>query len=249
MPPPRAHRWCLLERMPPPRAHRWCLLERMPPPRAHRWCLSRRRRRYGGAAMALKPLAWVTWTWLEPYSLGAYVGSAPPGLMTRVGGDWRAPCGALHWAGAEIAGAFAGCAVRVWLCVESACALHACVRVCVSAAISKEPSRAGLPRRGMWGTLSSGRCRDCDRRRRHSGAWKVATVNLCLHLLQERAAVAAAVVARGEHTRNSLVSDTVPNANHVHLPQTPSTPTAAPARAPRGSAPPSRHPSPRAEPR
>jgi hypothetical protein len=65
--------------------------------------------RYGGASAAARPLAWITWTWLEPYSRGAYVGTAPPGLLSRVGGSWRAPCGALHWAAAEVAGAFAGC--------------------------------------------------------------------------------------------------------------------------------------------
>jgi len=46
--------------------------------------------------------------WLvEPYSHG-YVGSMPPGVMTRFGHALREPCGRVHWAGSETAAEWAG---------------------------------------------------------------------------------------------------------------------------------------------
>lgn len=44
---------------------------------------------------------------LEPYTHG-YVGSMPPGTMTRFGHALRAPCGRVHWAGSETAEEWAG---------------------------------------------------------------------------------------------------------------------------------------------
>jgi monoamine oxidase len=44
---------------------------------------------------------------LEPYTHG-YVGSMPPGVMTRFGPALRAPCGRIHWAGTETATEWAG---------------------------------------------------------------------------------------------------------------------------------------------
>jgi monoamine oxidase len=46
--------------------------------------------------------------WLtEPYTHG-YVGSMPPGVMTRFGHALREPCGRIHWAGSETATEWAG---------------------------------------------------------------------------------------------------------------------------------------------
>lgn len=46
--------------------------------------------------------------WLtEPYTHG-YVGSMPPGAMTRFGHALREPCGRIHWAGSETATEWAG---------------------------------------------------------------------------------------------------------------------------------------------
>jgi monoamine oxidase len=46
--------------------------------------------------------------WLtEPYTHG-YVGSMPPGVMTRFGHALRVPCGRIHWAGSETATEWAG---------------------------------------------------------------------------------------------------------------------------------------------
>jgi monoamine oxidase len=46
--------------------------------------------------------------WLtEPYTHG-YVGSMPPGVMTRFGHALREPCGRIHWAGSETAIEWAG---------------------------------------------------------------------------------------------------------------------------------------------
>ncbi len=44
---------------------------------------------------------------LEPYTHG-YVGSMPPGVMTRFGHALREPCGRIHWAGTETATEWAG---------------------------------------------------------------------------------------------------------------------------------------------
>ncbi|HTT97915.1 MAG TPA: FAD-dependent oxidoreductase [Rhizomicrobium sp.] len=44
---------------------------------------------------------------LEPYTHG-YVGSMPPGVMTRFGHALREPCGRIHWAGTETAEEWAG---------------------------------------------------------------------------------------------------------------------------------------------
>jgi monoamine oxidase len=44
---------------------------------------------------------------LEPYTHG-YVGSMPPGTMTRFGSALREPCGRIHWAGTECAVEWAG---------------------------------------------------------------------------------------------------------------------------------------------
>jgi monoamine oxidase len=44
---------------------------------------------------------------LEPYTHG-YVGSMPPGVMTRFGHALREPCGRVHWAGTETATEWAG---------------------------------------------------------------------------------------------------------------------------------------------
>jgi monoamine oxidase len=44
---------------------------------------------------------------LEPYTHG-YVGSMPPGTMTRFGAALREPCGRIHWAGSESAEEWAG---------------------------------------------------------------------------------------------------------------------------------------------
>lgn len=44
---------------------------------------------------------------LEPYTHG-YVGSMPPGVMTRFGPALREPCGRIHWAGTETATEWAG---------------------------------------------------------------------------------------------------------------------------------------------
>jgi monoamine oxidase len=44
---------------------------------------------------------------LEPYVHG-YVGSMPPGTMTRFGKALREPCGRIHWAGSESALEWAG---------------------------------------------------------------------------------------------------------------------------------------------
>jgi monoamine oxidase len=37
-----------------------------------------------------------------------YVGSMPPGVMTRFGHALREPCGRIHWAGTETAPELAG---------------------------------------------------------------------------------------------------------------------------------------------
>ena len=44
---------------------------------------------------------------LEPFTHG-YVGSMPPGVMTRFGHALREPCGRIHWAGTETAAEWAG---------------------------------------------------------------------------------------------------------------------------------------------
>jgi len=44
---------------------------------------------------------------LEPHTHG-YVGSMPPGVMTRFGQALREPCGRIHWAGTETAEEWAG---------------------------------------------------------------------------------------------------------------------------------------------
>ncbi|HEY0106981.1 MAG TPA: flavin monoamine oxidase family protein [Rhizomicrobium sp.] len=57
---------------------------------------------------AAAPIGYEDNDWLiEPYSHG-YVGSMPPGVMTRFGNALRAPVGRLHWAGSETAVEWAG---------------------------------------------------------------------------------------------------------------------------------------------
>lgn len=57
---------------------------------------------------AAEPLAYEDNDWLvEPYTHG-YVGSMPPGTLTRFGPALRAPCGRIHWAGSETSTEWAG---------------------------------------------------------------------------------------------------------------------------------------------
>jgi monoamine oxidase len=57
---------------------------------------------------AAHPLGYEDNDWLtEPYIHG-YVGSMPPGTMTRYGAALREPCGRIHWAGTETAIEFMG---------------------------------------------------------------------------------------------------------------------------------------------
>jgi monoamine oxidase len=57
---------------------------------------------------AADPIAYDDNDWmLEPWTHG-YVGTMPPGVMTRYGHALREPCGRIHWAGAETAVEWAG---------------------------------------------------------------------------------------------------------------------------------------------
>jgi monoamine oxidase len=57
---------------------------------------------------AASPLAYDDNDWtLEPWTHG-YVGSMPPGVMTRFGQALREPCGRIHWAGAETSAEWPG---------------------------------------------------------------------------------------------------------------------------------------------
>jgi len=57
---------------------------------------------------AANPVGYDDNDWLvEPYIHG-YVGSMPPGVMTRFGKALREPCGRIHWAGSETAEEWAG---------------------------------------------------------------------------------------------------------------------------------------------
>jgi monoamine oxidase len=57
---------------------------------------------------AANPVGYDDNDWLvEPYIHG-YVGSMPPGVMTRFGNALREPCGRIHWAGSETAEEWAG---------------------------------------------------------------------------------------------------------------------------------------------
>jgi monoamine oxidase len=63
--------------------------------------------RFFGPAAA-SPLAYDDNDWTqEPWTHG-YVGAMPPGVMTRFGHALRAPCGRIHWAGAETADEWPG---------------------------------------------------------------------------------------------------------------------------------------------
>jgi monoamine oxidase len=57
---------------------------------------------------AATPLAYDDNDWMiEPWTHG-YVGTMPPGVMTRYGHALREPCGRIHWAGSETATEWAG---------------------------------------------------------------------------------------------------------------------------------------------
>jgi monoamine oxidase len=57
---------------------------------------------------AAEPIAYDDNDWmLEPWTHG-YVGTMPPGVMTRYGAALREPCGRIHWAGSETATEWAG---------------------------------------------------------------------------------------------------------------------------------------------
>lgn len=64
--------------------------------------------RYFGPEAA-SPIGYVDKDWIsDPWSLGCYVGLAAPGTLTTCGPALRAPCGRIHWAGAETATRWTG---------------------------------------------------------------------------------------------------------------------------------------------
>lgn len=64
--------------------------------------------RYLGA-QAATPIGYIDKDWIsEPWSLGGYLGITAPGTLTTCGPALRAPCGRIHWAGAETAMRWAG---------------------------------------------------------------------------------------------------------------------------------------------